>query len=201
MGRRKVRTQELRGELATAAVGLLAAGGSAAVTTRAVASEAGSSIAAVHELFGGKAGLVRAVFAAGFARLAAELAELPPAADPEAGVLDLALAMRSFARREPHLYEVMFARPFAEFRPGAADARAADAIYAIVVGRVAAVLGADRPKGAAKDAAIGLFATVQGLVGLEAAGLLGSGPASADRRFRHTVIAALRGFAAASPQP
>lgn len=198
MGRRKVRTQELRGELTAVATGLLTEGGSAAVTTRAVAAGAGSSIAAVHELFGGKAGLVRAVFAEGFARLAADLTGLPAAADPETGVLDLALAVRSFARREPHLYEVMFGRPFAEFRPGPDDARAADAIHAVVVGRVAAVLGPARTKGAAKDAAIGLFATVQGLVALESAGLLGSGAASADRRFRHTVISTLRGFAAAS---
>ncbi|TDC87769.1 WHG domain-containing protein [Actinomadura sp. 7K507] len=168
------------------------------MTTRAVASGAGSSQAAVNELFGGKAGLARALFAEGFARLAAELRALESTGDPEADVLELAMAVRSFARRSPHLYEVMFSRPFAEFRPGPQDARAAEEIYGLVLGRVTVLLGPDRAEGTAKDAAIGLFATVQGLVAHEASGLLGSGPESADRRFRFVLTAALRGLAAAS---
>ncbi|MGP4028935.1 TetR/AcrR family transcriptional regulator [Actinomadura sp. 3N407] len=194
MGRKKRRTDALRGELLGVAAGLLASGGSGAVTTRAVAAGAGSSQAAVNELFGGKAGLARALFAEGFARLAGELRALETSGDAEADVLDLALAVRSFAHRCPHLYEVMFSRPFAEFSPGPQDARAADEIYGIVVGRVAAALGHGRAKGTAKDAAIGLFATVQGLIGLESSGLLGSGPESADHRFRFVLTAALRGL-------
>ncbi|MFB4302770.1 TetR-like C-terminal domain-containing protein [Actinomadura sp. NTSP31] len=201
MGRRKTRTDALRGDLLAVAARLLAAGGAGAVTTRAVAAGAGASLAAVNELFGGKAGLARALFAAGFARLAADLRALEPTGDPEADVLELALAVRSFARREPHLHEVMFSRPFAEFRPEQADARAAEDIYAIVVGRVAAVLGPDRAEGAAKDSAVGLFATVQGLLSLEASGLLGGTPETAERRFRLTVTAALRGLSDADRSP
>jgi AcrR family transcriptional regulator len=197
MGRRKVRTEALRGEVLAAATTLLGDGGSAAVTTRAVAAGAGTSLAAVNELFGGKPGLIRAIFAEGFARLAEELRALEPSEDPEADVIDLALAVRSFAHRYPPLYEVMFSRPFAEFHPAQRDARAAEAIYTIVVGRVATLLGPARPRGTAKDVAIGLFAVVQGLVGLEASGLLGNGPESIDRRFRLTLTAALRGLVAA----
>ncbi|MFA1544536.1 TetR/AcrR family transcriptional regulator [Actinomadura monticuli] len=198
MGRRKTRTEVLRGEVLVVAAGLLAEGGSNAVTTRAVAAGAGTSLAAVNELFGGKAGLARALFAEGFAELAQELRALEPTGDAEADVLELALAVRAFAARRPHLYEVMFSRPFAEFRPDARDVRAADEIYGIVVGRVAVLLGPSRAPGSAKDTAIGLFATVQGLVAHESAGLLGSGPESADRRFRFVLTAALRGLAAAS---
>jgi len=193
-----MRTEALRGELLAVAAGLLAEGGSGAVTTRAVATGAGTSLAAVNELFGGKAGLARALFSEGFAELARELRALEPTGDAEADVLELALAVRAFAAGRPHLYEVMFSRPFAEFRPDAQDARAADEIYGIVVGRVAALLGPARAPGSAKDTAIGLFATVQGLVAHESAGLLGSGPESADRRFRFVLTAALRGLAAAS---
>ncbi len=157
VGRRKTRTEALRGELITVAADLLAEGGSGAVTTRAVAAGAGTSLAAVNELFGGKAGLARALFTEGFAELARDLRALEGTGDAEADVLELGLAVRAFAHRRPHLYEVMFSRPFAEFRPDAEDARAAAEIYGIVVGRVAAVLGPAR----AKDAAIGLFATVQ----------------------------------------
>jgi AcrR family transcriptional regulator len=198
MGRRKVRTGGLREEMLAAAGELLAAGGSGAVTTRAVAGGAGSSLAAVNELFGGKAGLVRALFAEGFAELARELRALEPAGDPEADVVELALAVRSFARHRPHLYEVMFSRPFAEFRPDSEDARAAEEIYGIVVGRVAVLLGPDRRRGTAKDVAIGLFATVQGLVSLETSGLLAGDAEKADRRFRFVLTAALRGLVDAS---
>jgi AcrR family transcriptional regulator len=194
VGRRKTRTEALRGDLLTAAAELLAEGGSRAVTTRAVAAGAGTSLAAVNELFGGKAGLARALFAEGFAELARDLRALEATGDTEADVLELGLAVRDFAHRRPHLYEVMFSRPFAEFRPDAEDARAAEEIYGIVVGRVAALLGPARTKGPAKDAAIGLFATVQGLVALESSGLLGSGPESNDRRFRFVLTAALRGL-------
>lgn len=197
-----MRTEALRGEALAVAARLLEAGGTGAVTTRAVAAGARTSLAAVNELFGGKAGLVRALFAHGFTRLAADLRVLGPTGDPEADVLALALAVRAFARRSPHLHEVMFSRPFAEFRPDASDARAAGEIHAIVVGRVASVLGPDRAEGTAEDAAIGLFATVQGLLALDSSGLLGGTPEAADRRFRLTVAATLRGLAgAASARP
>lgn len=175
----------LREELVAVATGLLAEGGSPAVTTRAVAAGGGTSLAAVNELFGGKAGLVRALFAEGFGWLAQELEAL----GPDAGVLEVALAVRDFARRRPHLYEVMFSRPFAEFRPGPEDARASEVVHRVVMERVAAEVEGD-----VKDAAIGLFAVVQGLVAMETAGLLGSTAEAAERRFRVTVEATLKGF-------
>ncbi|MFI0351029.1 TetR/AcrR family transcriptional regulator [Actinomadura sp. 9N407] len=200
MGRRKVRTEGLRDELLATATRLLADGGHPAVTTRAVAAGAGTSLAAVNELFGGKPGLIRAIFTTGFARLTEELQALATTEDPEADVIELALAVRSFAHRHPPLYEVMFSRPFAEFHPDEHDARAAEAIYAIVVGRVAALLGPARAKGTAKDVAIGLFAVVQGLVALEASGLLGSAPESIDRRFHLTLTATLHGLVATASE-
>jgi AcrR family transcriptional regulator len=68
--------EALRGELLAVAGRLLETGGTGAVTTRAVAAGAGTSLAAVNELFGGKAGLVRALFGEGVARLAADLRAL-----------------------------------------------------------------------------------------------------------------------------
>jgi len=179
--------------MSAVALELLDTGGPAAVTTRAVAERAGSSIAAVDELFGGKPGLVQTLHMEGFARLADELAALPPTADPERGVVDVALTMRAFAASHPHLYDVMFSRPFAELRPAADDGRAAESVYRSVLSRVAAVLGPDRPRGSAKDAAIGLVAATRGLVDLERAGILGSSRASIERRWRSTVLAVLRG--------
>lgn len=196
MGRPKLRTESLRAQMCSAAVRLLAAGGPSAVTTRAVAGATGSSVAAVNELFGGKPGLVRAIHAEGFRELAGELAGLPEAATAERATLDLASAIRSFALRHRHLYEVMFSRPFAEFSPDQEDQRAADAIYRTVLSRVVALLTPVRPRGSGKDAAIALLATIQGLIGLEFAGILGSTEATVDRRWRAAVMATIRGVQA-----
>lgn len=201
MGRRKVRTEALRGELLSAATRLLADGGGAALTTRAVAAAGGTSLAAVNELFGGKPGLIRAIFAEGFASLAEDLRALVPSEDPQADVIELAFAVRSFAHRCPALYEVMFSRPFAEFHPDQEDVRASEVIYRIVVGRVAALLGPSQALETVEDVAIGLFAVVQGLVSLEISGLLGSDPESADRRFRLTLVAAMSGHVSATTDP
>jgi AcrR family transcriptional regulator len=199
VGRPKLRNASLRTEMCAAALRLLDGGGAPAVTTRAVAGATGSSIAAVDELFGGKPGLVRAIHAEGFRKLAGELACLPDATTPERAILDLAGAVRSFALRHRHLYEVMFSRPFAEFSPDHEDQRAAEAIYRIVLSRVVALLNPVRPSGAGKDAAITLLATIQGLVGLELAGILGSSSASVERRWRAAITAAIRGVRAADP--
>lgn len=184
--------------MCVAALDLLERGGALAVTTRGVASASGSSLAAVNELFGGKAGVVGALYAEGFRQLAEELGRVHEADDPAQAVLDLALAVRTFASRHRHLYEVMFSRPFAEFDPDLDDQRAAAVIYNIVVQRVTRLFVPTPSRGAAKDAAIGLFALIQGLVSLEAAGLLGSSAESAERRWRAAVTAMLRGVAEAS---
>lgn len=181
------------------AMGLLDRGGVSAVTTRAVATGSASSLAAVNELFGGKAGLVHAMYGEGFRRLAEELARVDDAGNPAHGVLELALAFRSFASRHRQLYEVMFSRPFAEFSPDLDDQRAAAVIYRIVLERVTSQLGPVRAKGAGKDAAISLFAVVQGLVTLESAGLLGSSSESIERRWRTAVTATMNGVAAGTP--
>ena len=199
MGRPKLRTDSLRADMCSVALELLDAGGPSAVTTRAVAAGVGSSVAAVDELFGGKSGLVRSLHAEGFARLAEVLVGLPASEDAERDIVDLALAFRGFVQRHRHLSEVMFSRPFAEMGPSADDDRDADSIYRCVLARVVAVLGPDRPRGAGKDAAIGLFATMRGLVELESAGILGSHAASIERRWRTTVVAVLRGWTGGVP--
>jgi AcrR family transcriptional regulator len=53
----------------------LQAEGPAAVTARRVDTAAGTSTAAVYELFGNKTGLVRSIFSEGFDRLADRLAD------------------------------------------------------------------------------------------------------------------------------
>jgi AcrR family transcriptional regulator len=196
-----VRNDELRGRLLEGALRLVAEGGPTAVTTRAVAASASSSVAAVNELFGSKLGLVRAMFVAGFVRLAAELAAMSPSADPEAGVLDLAWAFRRFALEHRQLFDVMFSRPFAEFEPAPEDLVAAGEVGRVVMARVGALVGPAATSSARKDAALAVIAVIHGLAGMELAGILGSGPRSIERRWRLAVLATVRGLVAEVDDP
>jgi AcrR family transcriptional regulator len=190
-----LRNEQLRDRLLDGALRLAADGGTAAITTRAVAASAESSMSAVHELFGGKPGLIRAMFVEGFTRLAAELQALPVATDPETGLMELAWAFRRFALGQRPLYEVMFSRPFAEFEPGPDDLSAAEVVHRVIMRRVVALLGPNSSRAHAKDVALALTAVTQGLIGMELAGILGSGPTSIERRWRLTVLSTVRGFA------
>ncbi|WP_205325107.1 TetR/AcrR family transcriptional regulator [Glycomyces sp. YM15] len=117
---RKRDYETLRRELIDAGGRILAAEGPAALSTRRVAQETGTSTTAVYSLFGDKAGLLREMFLEGFERLAAAFASVPRTDDPLADLLALGDAYRANARANPHLYELMFGRPVPEFQPDAA---------------------------------------------------------------------------------
>lgn len=195
MGRPRLRNDQLKERLLHGALQLIANGGPAALTTRAVAASADSSISAVHELFGGKPGLIRAMFVQGFARLSDDLVALPHNDDPVAALIDLADAFRGFALEHRQLFEVMFAGPFAEFTPKPGDTDAAATIHRIIMKRVDALLGSTPSRASRKDAALAVAAVMQGLAHMELAGILGSGRPSIDRRWRTTMRATIVGLA------
>ncbi len=93
---------EVRDELIAVAARLLAQEGSAALTLRRVATEAGTSTMAVYTHFGGMEALRRAVRRRGYVTLAAALEAAQPELD------DLCRAYNAFARSQPDLYRVMF---------------------------------------------------------------------------------------------
>jgi AcrR family transcriptional regulator len=190
----KQRTPELRDQLLQVAVETLAADGVAGLTTRRVAQRAGTSTPAVYELFGDKAGLVRAVFFEGFRRLGRRLAALPETDDPRADVVALADGFRAFAREHPVLVEVMFSRPFADFDPVPAEAEAGREVRELIVGRVGRGVDAGTWAGDPTDVAHALFCLVQGLAAAEATQRLGTTAASVDRRWALAVGALLDGL-------
>lgn len=194
MGRPRLRTDDLRERVLDEAVRLVADHGPSALTTRAVASSASTSLAAVNELFGGKRGLIRAIFVEGFDRLAASVGSLPVAPDPEAGILDLAQAFRTFAVEHGQLYDVMFSRPYADFQPEPDDLTGYRTTGRAVRSRVDALFDQPTHRTVREDAAMGLTAALHGLVRMELAGILGSSPRSIERRWRTTVLATARGL-------
>jgi AcrR family transcriptional regulator len=200
MPRAKQRTPELRERMLGAALELLSFGGVTALTTRAVAQAAHTSVPAVYELFGDKAGLVREVVFTGFRRLHDRLQQAAESSDPRADLIRIARIFREFTLAEPVLSQLMFSRPVAEFDPSPSDAAAAAQVRRHVVERVAAAVGAGILLGDPVDIALVLLATVQGLAVQETGGWLGSTPESAGRRWDLAVETMLRGLGPGDPE-
>lgn len=196
MPRTRQRTPALRQRIVDAAVDAASRAPLDHLTTRAVAALAGTSAPAVHELCGGKAGLIREVFIEGFRRLAGDLRTLTATADPLVDLREGLLAVGDFARREPRLFELMFSCPVREFRPTPEDWLAALDIQAFFVGNVERALAAGAIDGDVVDIAQVLVSVAHGLATREASGLLGRSLETIQRRWHLAIDACLRGFAA-----
>ena len=109
MARPTKHDETTREALLDAAEALLATGGPDAVSVRAVAEQIGVSTRAVYSVLGSKAGLLGALAARGFNRLAELVNGLPVTDDPLA---DLAAAgpqgFRIFALERPHLFRITY---------------------------------------------------------------------------------------------
>jgi AcrR family transcriptional regulator len=97
-----------RTELIGIAARLLAEEGPEAMTTRRIATEAGTSTMAVYTYFGNMSGLVREIVHEGFARLSHNFAGIEFSADPVADLSLFGRAYRHTAVTEANLYAVMF---------------------------------------------------------------------------------------------
>lgn len=201
MPRAKQRTPALRDRVLHVAVGMLADDGVAGFTARKVAEGAETSIPAVYELFGDKAGLVREVFFEGFRQLGRRFEQFEDSDDPRADLLRVLEVFRSFVRAQPVLAEVMFSRPFADFDPRPNEIAAGSVVRRFIVGHVRRCIDAGVLAGDPTDIAHVLVALAQGLALQETAGWLGTSKASVDRRWALAFRAALDGLATAAPLP
>lgn len=197
MPRAKQRTPELRDRVLQTALVMLAEKGVAGFTARRVALGAATSVPAVYELFGDKAGLVREMFFEGFRRLRRSFDDLAESGDPNADLIGVMAAFRSFVHANPVLAEVMFARPFADFDPGPAEHAATSSVREYIIGRVRRCVRAGLMAGDETDIAHVLLALAQGLAAQETAGWLGTSHASRDRRWALAFRAALDGLSPA----
>ncbi|WP_207931059.1 TetR/AcrR family transcriptional regulator [Streptomyces sp. 8K308] len=110
--------------LLSAAARLLSEEGPAALTTRRLAREVGTSTMAVYTHFGSLPDLVRAVIHEGFQRVADRLRALPTTDDPVADLFEKCRVTLEYARAEPHHFTVMFSgSPLAGFQMSEEDLR------------------------------------------------------------------------------
>jgi AcrR family transcriptional regulator len=185
----------LRDRVLDAAMTTLTGEGVAGFTTRRVAREAATSVPAVYELFGDKAGLVRELFFEGFRHLRHRLDERHRADDPRADLIEVFGAFRAFVRDNPVLAQLMFSRPFVDFDPGPAERAAGRSVRELFVGRVRRCVEAGRLAGDETDIAHALLALAQGLAAQESAGWLGTSQRSRDRRWALAFQSMLDGLA------
>jgi AcrR family transcriptional regulator len=109
--------EDLRERLVTAGLEVLARHGPAELTVRRIAEAAGSSTMGVYSRFGGRTGILEALYRRGFDLLRAALGAVHDARDPIRRILDLGLAYRRLALDNPALYALMFERPIPDFDP------------------------------------------------------------------------------------
>ena len=173
---------DLRVALLDAAGALLHAEGPQALTTRRLADAVGTSTQAIYTLFGGKEGIVRAMYLEGFDRLEQCLADVPTDAAPPDYLLGLGRAYRTAALRSPHYYDVMFGRPVPEFEPRADDVERSLATQRVLTGGIVRCIESGMLRKGADPAEISAFlwAVAHGLVSLELTGHLDLGRANGD---------------------
>src|SRR3954453_6525261 len=102
----RVESPDTRQAIFDAAIAILRRHGAGALTVRSVATAAGCSTTGVYTWFGGKNGLVEAIFIDGFRRFGATLLAVRAAAPPERALLALAEAYREWAIANPTHYMV-----------------------------------------------------------------------------------------------
>ncbi|MDT7798935.1 MAG: hypothetical protein QOI78_2368 [Actinomycetota bacterium] len=149
-----------------AALSVLFDRGVTALTVRGVAEAAGASTISVYTRFGGRSGLLDALYERTFDALRGMLDTLPPESpDGVADLLDLAMAYRLFARESPARYALMFERPVPGFDPDPALRSAVvRTTFGLFIDRVQRV---SPPGTDAQTAAYQLWTAMHGLVGAE----------------------------------
>lgn len=131
---------DLRERLIDAGLELLDRRGPAELTVRRIAQAAQTSTMGVYTKFGGRTGILQAIYLRGFERLRVALETAPELgdADPIRRILGLALAYRRFALANAALYAFMFERPVRDFDPSPALRRQAlEATFGLLVAAVA----------------------------------------------------------------
>ena len=169
MGRPRLHDDALRDRLLERAAETVSSAGVAALSLRTLAAEAGTSTAAVYSLFGGKPGLVTALYERVFARFADRLATVGVSADPLGDIVALGHAYRANALADPHGYRVMFGDELRPADVGRQAQRAGARTFEPLLDAVRrAVRAGVFPKRPAPDAiATALWANVHGLVSIE----------------------------------
>lgn len=178
------------------ALRMLAEQGPAGLTVRAVAGAADCSTTGIYTYFGGKAGLLDAVYADGFTRFRAAVAAADGTPDPADRLVAACRLYWSWALANPTQYQLMFVTAQTSFTPSSSSVELARASYGDLVGRVrdlrTDLVGTD-----VEEAAHHLWALLHGYVMLQLVAVQTAEPEAAAR-FERGVLAMVRTGVAAT---
>jgi AcrR family transcriptional regulator len=187
LSRSSARSQVRDGVIAAAAR-TVAEEGLAGLTVRRVAERVNASTKVIYTLFGGKDGLMEAVFLAAFDQLSADMKAPAALPDPPDRVLACARAYRLFALAHPDLYSVMFGEASAGFHPSLEARRHGWATFKAMRNSLVACRPA-MTEAEADFAMRAVWAAMHGVVSLELRDILG--PADMSDALLVTSIAAI----------
>lgn len=162
----------MRARLVTAALTILQREGASALTVRNITRLAGCSTTGIYTYFGGKHGLVEAIFVDGFESFDRTVQPSPSWTDFHAS----GRAYRAWALANPTQYMVMFGRAVPDYEPSPLARGRALESFARLAERVRAAVGGDD----FAERAYHLFATLHGYVMLELAGMGAETPDESD---------------------
>jgi len=201
MGRPKEHGEETKGRLLVAAGEILAREGPEALSIRRLADAVGTTTRAVYSLFGGKDGLISAMYLEMGDTLTRRHLEVPSSNDPITELLALAHAYREAVLEHPTLYPLVVGRPVPGFTPlPEAKARARGGLVRVhdAIDRAIAkkkIVGRSR-----EDVVNEVWALLHGLASLEIAGALGP-PERARALWDDAVSAILTGMRSSRAGP
>jgi AcrR family transcriptional regulator len=189
-----LRNDDQRRAIVDAAMALLVSEGPDALTTRRMADASAVTTMAIYSRFGGKEGVIGALFEAGFAQLTEHLNGAATSRSPANDLVAVCAAYRGFAVAHPELYSVMFERIIAEFRPTADSATCAWGAFNVLLHRTARVARREVDDPQAHQQAYALWALCHGLVNLELTGMGGQQTSGEyETAFEHGVRTMVRG--------
>ncbi len=199
MGRPREHDEATRAALLEATERLVARGGAAALSVRAVAEEAGTTTRAVYSLFGSKDGLlVDAIARQAFEFLHTEIGTLEETDDPAADLVAVGVrAYRRLVLEHPGLYRIAFQRVVPGLSAGPELTAARQRAWNQLLGKVGRLDTAGMLREVTvEEAAIAFNATLEGLGNAELRGnvLRVLPEAGEEEAWRTTLQIVVRGF-------
>lgn len=119
LDRRSERHQETKAEIVQAAWDFAHAQGLARLSLRDLASKVRMRPQSLYSYFPSKHAIYDAMFAHGYSRFLEAMAEVPPSADPRAGLKAVARAYLAFCVADNARYQLLFQRSIPGFEPSA----------------------------------------------------------------------------------
>lgn len=186
--------ERLRLRLLMESARLIREEGGDSFSLRRIAEASETSTQMIYTLFGGKEGLIEALWEGSSELLAVKCREIPDDAPPLQRLVELGLTYRETALEDPVIYDALFGGPVSGFRPPGPEAKRRTKVFRMLVDCVedcieAGVLEAEDPRPVAET----LWAVAHGVIDFQIAGYYGT-EEEGRKRFVTAQQAVLRGF-------